>query len=147
MQTSVSEAGKTAVEHALEAAEAIRAINHVTFHASSLPFPSDAWRLINAFATTAHRLAQALQQTGHLVRGKHEHGELGIDHGTDYDGEVNAAVRDCLAGLDDAVTATALLADALERAARPLTYAHYTGPHTDTDDDRDGAEGETGDWS
>lgn len=146
MDTAVSEAGKTAVEHALEAAEAIRAINHVTYHATSLPRPSDAWRLINTFATTAHRLAQALDQTGHLVRGMQQRGELGIDHGTNYDGHPEAAVRDCLAGLEDAGTATALLAEALERAARPLTYAHYIRPDTDDTDDIDGGQDE-GDWS
>jgi hypothetical protein len=37
-------------------------------------------------------------------------------------------VRDCLTGLHDADHASALLADALERAARPLTYAHYVDP-------------------
>ena len=47
MHTAVSEAGKTAVEHAVEAAEAIGAINHVTYHADALPYPSDAWRLLN----------------------------------------------------------------------------------------------------
>jgi hypothetical protein len=141
MYTAVSEAGKTAVEHADEAAEAIRAINHVTFHAESLPFPSDAWQLINAFATTAHRLAQALQQTGHLVRGKQQRGEIGIDHGTTYAEHPAMAVADCLAGLEDAAQASAMLADALERAARPLTYAHYLDPllceQTDEDKDTD----------
>ena len=135
MYTAVSEAGKTAVEHAHDAAEAIRAINHLSFHDNSLPYPSDAWRLINALASTAYRLSQALRQTGQLVRDKHARGEIGIDHGTDYAGEVNAAVRDCLAGLADAGHATAQLADALERAAGPLTYAHYINPIAQTDDD------------
>jgi hypothetical protein len=133
VNTAVSEAGKTVVEHAEEAAEAIRAINHVTFHAGSLPRPSDAWRLINALATTAHRLGQALEQTGQIVRGQHERGELGIDHGTTYADQPAMAVSDCLAGLDDAAHASALLAEALDRAGRPLTYAHYIRPDSDTD--------------
>jgi len=143
MNTAVSEAGKTVVEHAEEAAEAIRAINHVTFHANSLPYPSDAWQLINTLATTAHRLAQALQQTGRLVRGKQERGEIGIDHGTSYAGHPAMAVTDCLAGLDDAAHATALLAEALERAARPLTYAHYVRPDTGSDG---GSDEDTEEW-
>jgi hypothetical protein len=137
MNTAVSEAGKTAVEHAAEAAEAIRAINHVTYQAESLPYPSDAWRLLNPFASTTHRLGQALQQTGNLVGGKHERGEIGIDHGTAYAGHPEMAVEDCLTGLQDAVQASGLLAEALERAARPLTYAHYLDPVVRDSDDRD----------
>jgi hypothetical protein len=142
MNTAVSEAGRTAVEHANEAAEAIRAINHLTFHDNALPYPSDAWRLINALASTAYRLSQALRQTGQLIQDKHARGEIGIDHGTDYAGETAAAVRDCLAGLADAGHATALLADALERAAGPLTYAHHLDPlvRDDADGDADAYE-------
>ena len=38
--------GQSAVEHAETAAAAIRAINHLTYHDTALPYPSDAWRLI-----------------------------------------------------------------------------------------------------
>lgn len=147
MNTAVSEAGKTAVEHAEEAAEAIRAINHVTFHAEALPYPSDAWRLISHLASLAHRLGQALEQTGNLVGGKQERGEIGIDHGTAYAGHPEMAVGDCLTGLQDAVQAAGLLAEALERAARPLTYAHYLDPLCRNDNDDTGGNGEdvTGD--
>ena len=126
--------GQTAVEHAETAAAEIRAINHLTYHDTALPYPSDAWRLIGQLASVAYRLQQALDQTASLIGRQHDRGLLGIDAGTAYASDPTSAVRDTVAGLDDARAAALLLADALEQAQQPLTYAHYTGP---LDDDRD----------
>ena len=78
--------------------------------------------------------------------GKQERGEVGIDHGTAYAGHPEMAVGDCLAGLEDAVEATQTLAEPLERAARPLTYAHYLDPlcRDDTHDAAGAGEDVTG---
>jgi hypothetical protein len=119
--------GQTAVEHAETAAAAIRAINHLTYHDTALPYPSDAWRLIGQLGSVAYRLQQALRQTATLVRDQQERGLIGIDAGTTYAGDATGAVRDTTAALEDAQGAASRLADALEQAQQPLTYAHYTG--------------------
>jgi hypothetical protein len=125
--------GKTAVEHAHVAAEAVRAINHLTYHDTALPFPADVWRLLNHLATVAHRLPQALQQTDRLLARLHGRGAIGIDVGTDYDGGVTRAVGDTLTALRQAEAAASDLAAALDRAAGPLTYAHHVATASDTD--------------
>ena len=123
--------GQTAVEHAERAATAIRAINHLTYHDTALPYPSDAWRLIGQLGSVAYRLQQALRQTATLVRDQQERGLIGIDAGTAYAGDPAGAVRDTTAALEDAQAAACRLADALEQAQQPFTYAHYAGPLAD----------------
>jgi hypothetical protein len=125
----------TAVEHAETAAASIRAINHLTCHDTALPYPSDAWLLIGQLASVAYRLRQALEQTATLIGRQHERGLVGIDTGTAYAGDPAGAVHDTVAALDDARAAALLLADALEQAQQPLTYAHYTGPFVDDEGD------------
>jgi hypothetical protein len=123
--------GKTAVQHAEAAAEAVRAINHLTYHDEALPYPAEAWRLLGQLSIAAHRLAQAVRQTAKLIDGKHQRGEIGIDPGTDYADAEPTAVAEVLAGLDAAGRLATALADALDRATRPLTYAHHVAPEVD----------------
>src|SRR5437899_6570763 len=100
MTTSVSVFdGLTACEHAEAAAEAIRAINHVTLHDTALPYPSDAHRLLGAFITLTERLPQALQQTAQRITRWQQAGELGIDPGTDYAADPDRAAAATVAGL------------------------------------------------
>jgi hypothetical protein len=126
--------GKTAVEHAAAAAEAIRAINHLTYHDEALPYPADAWRLLGQLGTAVHRLSQAVRQTAKLTDGKHQRGEIGIDPGTEYAGAEPTALAEVLAGLDAAGRLATALADALDRAAQPLTYAHHIATGVDGSD-------------
>ena len=130
--------GQTAVEHAETAAAAIRAINQLTYHDTALPYPADAWRLMGQLASLAHRLQQALRQTATLVRDQQERGLVGIDAGTAYAGDPAGAVNDATAALEDAGAAASHLAEALEQAQQPLTYAHYAGPVTDEEYRDDG---------
>jgi hypothetical protein len=123
--------GKTACEHAEAAAEAIRAINHVTFHNAALPYPADAYRLIGALITLAERLPQALQQTAQRITRWQDVGELGIDPGTAYAADPDRAAADAVAGLHAAAIAAGHLRDALSQARRAITYAHYTDPAGD----------------
>jgi hypothetical protein len=132
--------GRTAVEHAEVAAAAVRAINHLTYHDAALPYPADAWRLLNHLASLAHRLPQALDQTAHLLSSRRERGLIGIDPGTEYAGDAAAAVNHCLAGLARAQRCAAALAAALDDAAHSLTYAHYTDPDDETEDEDCAAE-------
>jgi hypothetical protein len=131
--------GKSACEHAEAAAEAIRAINHVTFHDRALPYPSDAYRLIGELITLAERLPQALQQTAQRINRWQDAGELGIDAGTAYAGDPERAAVDTVAGLLAAAIAAGQLRDVLGQARRAITYAHYTG--TTDDDEAEAASG------
>jgi hypothetical protein len=125
--------GKTACEHAEAAAEAIRAINHVTFHDRALPYPSDAYRLLGELITLAERLPQALQQTAQRVTRWQDAGELGIDAGSAYAGDPARATVEAVAGLLAATIAAGQLRDALGQARRAITYVHYTGPDGNDD--------------
>lgn len=127
MGTSVFD-GKTALEHGDDAAAAIRAINHLTDHSTSLPFPSDAYRLLGELETMAARLPQALDQVATLITRRQADGLIGIDPGTRYAGHPDWAVDDAVAGLRAAAAAAGQLRDALEQARHPLAYAHHTGP-------------------
>ena len=127
MHTSAFD-GKTACEHADEAAAAIRAINHLTFHDTALPFPPDAYRLLGVLATMAARLPQAFEQVTRQLNRWHEDGLIGIDPGTSYAGDPDRAVRDAVTGLARAIRAAGHLSEALDLALHALTYAHYTGP-------------------
>jgi len=120
--------GLTACEHAQAAAEAIRAINHVTLHNTALPYPSDAHRLLGALITLAERLPQALQQTAQRITRWQHAGELGIDPGTDHAGDPDRAAVDAVAGLHAGAIAAGQLRDALSQARRAISYAHYTDP-------------------
>ena len=123
--------GLTACEHAEAAAEAIRAINHVTFHNTALPYPSDAYRLIGELITLAQRLPQALQQTAQRITRWQDAGELGIDPGTDYASDPDRAALDAVAGLLAAAIAAGQLRDTLSQARLAITYAHYNDSTTD----------------
>jgi hypothetical protein len=120
--------GLTACEHAEAAAEAIRAINHVTLDNAALPYPSDAYRLIGALITLTERLPQALQQTARRINRWQDAGELGIDPGTAYAGDPDRAAVDAVAGLHAGAIAAGQLRDALSQARRAISYAHYTDP-------------------
>jgi hypothetical protein len=120
--------GQTACEHAEAAAEAIRAVNHVTFHDTALPYPSDAYRLLGELITLTERLPQALQQTAQRITRWQEADELGMDPGTTYAGDPARAAADTVAGLLTATTAAEQLRDALNHARRAITYAHFNDP-------------------
>jgi hypothetical protein len=142
MTTSVSVFdGLSACEHAEAAAEAIRAINHVTLHDAALPYPSDAYRLIGELSTLAERLPQALQQTAQRISRWQQAAELGIDPGTVYAGDPDRAAVEAVVGLHAAAIAAGQLRDALSQARRAITYAHYIDPAGDdsTGDEEAGA--------
>lgn len=140
MEISVFD-GKTALEDAETAAEAIRAINHLTINDTALAYPSDAWRLVGQLATLTARLPQAFEQiTGQLNRWQRG-GLIGMDPGTRY--ADNPATAVATAGLfltESATVAAAALHSALTIAGEALAYTHYTGPDRDRDHDEDQGE-------
>ena len=127
MHTSAFD-GKTACEHADDAAAAIRAINHLTSHDTALPVPAAAYRLLGSLATMAARLPQAFEQVTQQLNRWHQDDLIGIDPGTSYAGDPDRAVRDAVTGLARASRAAGQLSEALDLALHPLTYAHSTGP-------------------
>jgi len=127
MHTSAFD-GKTACEHADEAAAAIRAINHVTSHDTALPSPADAYRLLGVLATMAAGLPQAFAQVTRQLNRWHADGLIGIDPGTSYAGHPDRAVRAAVTGLARASRAAGQLSEALDLALPALTYAHHRGP-------------------
>ena len=127
MHTSAFD-GKTACEHADDAAAAIRAINHLTSHDTALPFPADACRLLGVLATMAARLPQAFEQVTQQLNRWHEDDLIGIDPGTSYAGDPDRAVRAAVTGLARASRTSSHLSEALDLALHALTYAHHTGP-------------------
>jgi hypothetical protein len=125
--TSVFE-NKTAIEHAKAAAEAIRAINHLTMHHTGLPYPTHADQVISELVTLAGRRPQAFRQIAAQVQYWEEAGELGIDY-SDYPAGETASIRRYLT--KDAPLAAGALHDALAVVDEALAHAYYAGPLDD----------------
>jgi hypothetical protein len=125
--TSVFE-NKTAIGHAKVAAEAIRAINHLTMHHTRLPYPTHAYQVISELVTLAGRLPQAFRQIAAQVQYWAEAGELGIDYSEDPAGET-ASIRRYLT--KDAPLAAGALHNALAVVDDALARAYHAGPRDD----------------
>lgn len=120
--------GRTATEHAEAAADAVRAINHITGWPAGLTYPSEAYRVLGQLATVAARLPQACEQIARQLRRWSDAGQVGVDAGTTWAGNPAGAVLDALAGLDEGAGAAEHLYAGLDQASAALCYAHYTGP-------------------
>ena len=125
--TSVFE-NKTAIEQAKTAAEAIRAINHLTTHHTELPYPTHAYQVISELVTLAGRLPQAFMQIAAQVQHWEQAGELCIDD-SDHPAGETASIRRYLT--NDALLAAGALHDALAVVDEALAHAYYAGPHDD----------------
>ncbi len=133
--------GRSANEHADDAAEAIRGINHLTFDAGSLRYPSDVYRILGSLDSVVSRLPQALEQIDRLLQRWLEAEEISIDQG-EFVGDPPAAVAAATTHLlNEARPALAQAGKALAAARDALTWASYTG---DVDDDDPGRVAETG---
>jgi hypothetical protein len=122
--------GRTATEHA-DAADAVRAINHITGWPTGLTYPSEAYTVLGQLATLAARLPQACTQITRQLITWNSAGQLGFDPGTTHAGHPAAAVVDAMHRLDDAARAARYLEHALAEATHVLTYAHHTDPDPD----------------
>jgi hypothetical protein len=119
---------KTAVEHGKAAAEAIRAINHLTMLRTGLPYPSHAYQVISELVTLAGRLPQAFRQIAAQLQCWEQAGELGIDDSDDPAGETASIGRYLT---EYAPVAAGALHDALGVVAEALARAYYAGPLDD----------------
>jgi hypothetical protein len=120
--------GRTATEHAEAAADAVRAINHITGWppGQGLACPSEAYRVLGQLATVAARLPRACEQITRQLVTWDSAGQLGFDPGTAHAGHSAAAVVDAMHRLDDAARAARYLEHALAEATHVLAYAHHT---------------------
>ncbi len=126
--------GRSANELAGDAAEAIRGINHLTFDAGSVRYPSDAYRLLGSLESAAGSLPQALAQIDRLLQRWLEDDQISIDGG-DVAGDPAAAVAAASTHLlEEARPAVAQLTKALTAARDAITWASYTGPVDDESD-------------
>jgi hypothetical protein len=121
--------GRTTLEHAATATEAVRAINQLTRHDDALPLPSDAYPLICELATAVYRFPQAFAQIAGRIRRWHEAGQLGFDRGSPYADHADQAVQEVRRSLNqDAARAADNPARVLDTTAQLLAAAHYAGP-------------------
>ena len=114
------------IEHADAAAEAIRAINHLTLW-GGLAYPAEAYQLLGDLATLAYRLPQALAQLARQLDDWHTAGRVRIDPGTEFADNPGLAIATATSYLrDDAVPTAERLAAALNQAQQSIAYASYT---------------------
>jgi hypothetical protein len=76
--------GGNATEHAEAAADAVRAINHITSWPAALGDPAEAYTVLGHLAAVAAMLPQAFVQISRQVTAWHDAGLIGIDPGTRY---------------------------------------------------------------
>jgi hypothetical protein len=116
--------GLDVTEHAFAAAEAIRAINHITsWRGGGMTYPSDAHAVLTALAAAAAMLPQAVNQIAAVVRAMHAGALIGIDPGTRWAG----AVEHAHAALTAAGVSAEQLRAALHAAAEALAFVYWTG--------------------
>jgi hypothetical protein len=129
--------GKTALEHAETAAEALRALNHITaWPGGGLAYLADAHAVLGSLSVLAMRLPQACGQLASQLQKWHAAGRVGIDRGTRYADDPGLAVSTACQHLtDDAPVAAHQLHDALDAAHSAITYAHYLDHPTNNDPD------------
>jgi hypothetical protein len=133
--------GRDVREHANSAAAAVRAINHITGWPHGMTYPSDAYTVLGRLASVAAMVPQAVGQIDHTVTGWHAAGHIGIDRGQPFAANPGEAVVAAASALARASDRAAELYEALDTATQALAYAHWTGLHTDADDERSAATG------
>ena len=124
---------RSVVEHADAAAEAIRAINHLTL-CGGLDYPAEAYQLLGDLAVMVIRLPQALAQLARQLDDWQSAGLVRIDAGTEFEDNPQLAIATATSYLrDDGVPTAERLGAALTQAQLSIAYASYA-------DDRPGGE-------
>lgn len=102
-----------------QAAEAIRALNHRTQHADSLPYPGDIYSTVGALQRMAYGLPQALGQLRHRLDQLHATGHVRSDAGP---ADLPERLRESRAWLANAAAAADSLGTALGEAHSHLSH-------------------------
>ena len=115
--------GLSAGEHAATAADAIRAINHITAGGDGLDEPADAYTLLSDLMLMAARLSPALDQIARHLDGWASDPRAAVVDEGEFRGRPVTALHTASAWLlGHATTATHQLYDALDHARDPLTF-------------------------
>lgn len=118
----MSTSNPTAAELAGTAAEAVRALNHVTYGVG-LPgwhYPGDAYDTVAGLTALARRLPQTFEQVSGLLVGLHEVGHL-----TSGKGDASEDVDALTGAMADASAAALAMAKALDTAHAALGPVGY----------------------
>jgi hypothetical protein len=108
---------------AVQAAEAVRVLNHVTMPGSGgLAFPADAYDVTGQLSLLASRLPQALAQLLAFLQSEVKAGRVVIVAG-DHAGDPAAVLAAVIGSLDSAVASARRLHQALDTAQNQLTWA------------------------
>lgn len=111
-----------------QAAEAVRALNHVTLPgAGGLTEPADVYAVLGSLVTLMARLPQALTQLQSFLVREHAAGRVQIVDGQ-HAGDPAAAVAALTSQLSCAVRSAEALQHALEQAHATVTWAARTDP-------------------
>jgi hypothetical protein len=131
--------GRDVREHASAAAEAVRAINHITGWPHGMTYPSDAYSVTSRLASVAAMMPQACRQIDRQLAKWHAAGHIGIDRGQPFAGNPDGAVAVVAEAFDKAAARAEHLCVALDRAVQVLAAAHWTGPdrYVEIVDDRE----------
>lgn len=112
---------KTPAQLADEAAEAVRAINHLTrSRGDDWQYPGDVYSLVGNLAQMAMMLPQALEQASRLIADLNEGGHLRSDKD-----QLEHDLGETFYGLDDARNAAQKLYGSLNRAHSGLSPIAY----------------------
>lgn len=109
---------KTPTQHADDAAEAIRAINHLTMSArDDWQTPGDVYNLIGGLAQMVAKLPQALEQASSLIDKLNDDGRLRSDND-----QLHYNIADVFYGLETARLAAQRMHSALNQAHNALGH-------------------------
>jgi hypothetical protein len=123
------------------AGEAIRDLNHRTFsgpclHLSGWEYPSDAYRVLGSLGYLAGGLPQALEQIDRILVTLQDAGCVGIDRGTEWEGNPAGAIDAASHALLDARQAAGTLYTSINAAQQAIGAASHRGPVRDDLTDR-----------
>jgi hypothetical protein len=115
------------------AGEAIRDLNHRTFavpsrHMSGWGYPSDAYRVLGSLGYLAGGLPQVLEQISRFVFQLQDAGHVGIDVGTQWEGNPAGAIEAATLALRAARQAAGILYTSTNAAQQAIAGASYCGP-------------------
>ncbi|GAA3909207.1 hypothetical protein [Streptomyces lannensis] len=113
---------KTPAQLADDAAEAIRALNHLTrVSQADWEYPGDAYSVVGNLRDLAQRLPQLFQQIGQLIEHLADEDHIRSDKGGNGATEVSAALDALNRAYEDALTMEAAL-DGAHSALGPLAW-------------------------
>jgi hypothetical protein len=115
------------------AGEAIRDLNHRTFagpgrHMSGWEYPSDAYRVLGSLGYLAGGLPQVLEQIDRFLVQLQDAGHVGIDTGTQWEGNPAGAIEAATLALRAARQAAGTLYTSTNAAQQAIAGASCRGP-------------------